>query len=1084
MKRIRLPRLLLKSAVSLVFGLAGVAMADPDEAWLGRAPLPPAVRPLLIIAIDTSASMSESISIVDPYDPLADYGASTGTAQRCDSRRVYWRRGPGPAPDCRTMAGLLPGDASGAEGMQCDSARAALARHGYFVASRAAQWQPSGRYWGALDRGSTAAVECRSDRAHHGREAGPWFAADGPVGPWSPNPDSETDWESTPLGDPYIFYSGNFLNYLAGVQPTADSTRAATVAAAIIAAIDATDELEIALVRYSDSAPDAAGGFFILAPVPAAVAASRLPPLLGGIAPSGGAPLAETMVEIALWLSGGPVHFGDDVRADLAARHPRDTARYKSPFSSPCRPVTIAVATGGTSSQDTEAALIAERLPGFMQLSGGCDSGCLPAIGQWLTQSDLQEDLPGRQFTQLMWLTASPLPSLVAGALDRAAGTVEFMGDPLGLPNLVARSLQHDAAIAAGPQLSSAGLLLAPGSAHEPAVIYGLSAPQSRQRWLGNLFRYRLRAPDSPLATPVAVGRDGQPAFDAQSGLPRADSISVWSDDPDADLLRSGGAAGRLPDAVSRRIYSDVTTAALTSERNRFAPDNMSLSAELLGLGRHDRESPAEVVSWLLNQRRLGDPGLRAPSSVTYEADGRRTTFAATHDGLLHAFDADSGVERWAFIPRPMLARLPDLMRNESTTARGHGLDGPLVLHRYDPDGDGRIESSAGEHLWLMFGFGRGGGGYYALDVASPDEPRLLWSLDSADIGDRAESWPEPVIARLSVTGSGQSAGSWVVVLAGGYDRAYDSRALSVRAAGASLTIVDAATGHRLWRAAGAAALTPDLHLSAMTSSLASAPRVLDMNGDGFADRMYAIDVDGKLWRLDLQQGSAPVSLAQARVVAMLGGSGQRFYSTPDISLVREGGKSVIAISVGSGWIARPRDATVTDRIYSIRDREPAGPALSESDLHDATDGLVPMPAGVPGWFARLDAHGPGEKVIGSSVTFDHRLFFLTYQPTIAPAAAVCGPPQATRRLHTLELRTGLPATQLVLPPNPDERELPGTGLPSALRFAFPRSWDEACPECRARPIGLAGPEIFDLEFANDPVRTSWRKLPIETDSR
>jgi hypothetical protein len=235
---------------------------------------------------------------------------------------------------------------------------------------------------------------------------------------------------------------------------------------------------------------------------------------------------------------------------------------------------------------------------------------------------------------------------------------------------------------------------------------------------------------------------------------------------------------------------------------------------------------------------------------------------------------------------------------------------------------------------------------------------------------------------------------------------------------------------------------------------------------------------------MDLRNGAVAANLAQARLVARLGGEGQRFYSTPDIALVRESGGLVPAISIGSGWLARPRNAGITDRIYSIRDREPAAATLLETDLHDATDGLEAMPAGAPGWFVRLDAHGPGEKVIGSSLTFDQRLHFLTYQPQAAPASAVCGPPQAVRRLRTLDVRTGLPSNRLDLPGDPDEQELPGSGLPPALRFVFPGPWEGACTDCRARPFGLIGSEIFDAGFANDPVKTSWRKLPIEPDSR
>ncbi len=1075
---------LLTLAASAVLGFAGQARADPDEAWLAHAPLPADTRPLLVIVLDTSAAMGERIMIAEPYDPLTVYAPAAGAARPCDARRVYWRRGPGPAPDCATMTALPIEATTTQSGMRCESARESLARRGYFVSARAAQWNAMGRHWGALRKDSADGVECRSDRGRHGREAGRWFAADGSSGPWNDMPGSEIDWDSAPHGSPYIFYSGNFLNYLTAASRTTETTLANAATAMISVAIDATDELDVALVRYSDREPDAEGGFVMLAPVPAAVAAARLPALLAGLPATGAAPLAESMTEVVAWLSGGSVRYGDDARADVAARDPQNLARYLSLFSSPCRPITVALATAGRPSQDEGAGILAEGWPGFAELTGGCNASCLPAIAQWLAQSDLREDLPGRQFASLNWVTPTPVPALVADSLNRAGGKVEFAGDPLAFANVVARSLQHNAAVAANAQLSATGLLLADDSTHEPAVLYGLSAPRSRQRWLGNLLRYGLRPPASPLAAPLVIGRDGEPAFDPETGMPRFDSGSAWSDRPDGDALLSGGAAGQLPVAELRRLYSDVTRDALTSARNRLTPGNTSLSAALLGLGPHDRETPDTVISWLLNQRQLGDPGLQAPVSVSDAGADSRSTFLATHDGMLHAFDADTGVERWAFIPRQLLARLPELMRDETTTIRDHGIDGALVLHRYDPDADGRIDTSAGEHLWLIFGLGRGGSGYYALDIASPDEPRLMWSLESTDLGGDAESWPEPVISRLSVTGSGQDPGSWVVVLAAGYDRAHDFPGSRAGTAGASLTILDAATGRRLWRAAGSAALQPDLQLPEMTASLASAPRVLDLDGDGYVDRLYVIDVEGGLWRMDLQNSAPPADLARARLIARLGGEGQRFYSTPDIAMIRESGGLQVAISIGSGWLARPRDASITDRIYSIRDRELSSTILREMDLHDATEALEAMPAGAPGWFVRLDARGPGEKVIGSSLTFDHRLHFLTYQPQAAPASTVCGPPQAVRRLRTLDVRTGLPSNRLNLPGDPDETELPGSGLPSALRFAFPGPWEGACPECRARPFGLIGIEIFDAGFANDPVKTSWRKLPIEPDSR
>ncbi len=263
-------------------------------------------------------------------------------------------------------------------------------------------------------------------------------------------------------------------------------------------------------------------------------------------------------------------------------------------------------------------------------------------------------------------------------------------------------------------------------------MILGLTAPRARARWHGNLLRYGLRAPASPLAPPVIVDRDGEPAIDPGSGLPWPHTRSLWSDAPDANLL-AGGAAGRLPPADARRLHSNVAANRLLDAGNALVPGNPRIDRATVGLGAFDPEALDEVVGWPATQRTLGDPGLHAPLVVEDAASDRAFVLAATHDGLLHAFDAESGVEQWAFLPQELLPRLPELMRDAPAISRSHGIDGALVLHRHDPDGDGRIDAVAGEHRWLLFGLGRGGSRYYALDLAQPADPRLLWSFALPD---------------------------------------------------------------------------------------------------------------------------------------------------------------------------------------------------------------------------------------------------------------------------------------------------------------------------------------------------------------
>ena len=216
----RLRQVTLKFAACLAFGFAGTASADPDEAWLVRAPLHANTRPLLVIVLDTSGAMSQRIMAAEPFDPLIDYAGAVSGPGQCDAKRVYWRRGPGPVPDCALMAGIPLTTSTALAGMQCDSALGALAQHGYFVTARAAQWNPADRRWDALRADRSDAVECRSDRGRHGRVSGSWFATDGASGPWSDAAAAEIDWNAPPHGSSYVFYSGNFLNYLAAVGPT------------------------------------------------------------------------------------------------------------------------------------------------------------------------------------------------------------------------------------------------------------------------------------------------------------------------------------------------------------------------------------------------------------------------------------------------------------------------------------------------------------------------------------------------------------------------------------------------------------------------------------------------------------------------------------------------------------------------------------------------------------------------------------------------------------------------------------------------------------------------------------------------
>lgn len=635
-----------------------------------------------------------------------------------------------------------------------------------------------------------------------------------------------------------------------------------------------------------------------------------------------------------------------------------------------------------------------------------------------------------------------------------------------------------------------------------------LFRPSASQRWRGNLKKYRLDEQGRIL------GRNGELAVDPADGRFLPGAANLWPVDADAadaaDAL-IGGAAGALPPPAQRRIYTnldDANAQALADFELTQLMDHADAAA-LLGYQTAgvepppcpaqpavaDPQNPAvcQLIAWMRGadaadrvpepagngdvvepRNDLGDPLHSRPTVVIYDGDSAAPSavvYALTNDGLLHAFDAQSGRERWAFMPWDRLPRMLALYRNAAAQPRSSlGLDGTLRVLKLDHDGDGIVEAAAGDRVILYFGMRRGGQRYYAVDVtavhpgADPagDAPELLWiagpANDAAIPADRrlpliGQTWSRPVITRLRVPGN-EGNGDRVALFAGGYDPQQDSpdgrpRPYADAAIGTGVYALDALTGQLLWRAGPDAAA--DLVLPEMTAAIPADLATLDLTGDGHVDLAYVGDLHGHVWRVDFDPSAANIaSLATGRVFADLGGAGaagaRRFFNSPDVSSVTRGGRRWLNVGIGSGnrelpvsdgctprnvaaYYAGDADACVEtdDRYYVLRDHQPlrtsarlgpAAPAITEADLVDVTPVNGAAAAAVAddgaGWMLRLDS-APGEKVISSSRTFDHTVLVPTFVPLPRDQSAgdTCSLAVGYNHLYQLRLLDGGPSPQL-----------------------------------------------------------------------
>lgn len=110
--------------------------------------------------------------------------------------------------------------------------------------------------------------------------------------------------------------------------------------------------------------------------------------------------------------------------------------------------------------------------------------------------------------------------------------------------------------------------------------------------------------------------------------------------------------------------------------------------------------------------------------------------YVGSNSGLVHALNADSGIEEWGFVPPFVASRLAKLMNtnlNEvSPAAKGgsnaiYGVDGSPVQH--DIWFESPHDTAPRWHTVLFVPYGRGGNGFTILDVTDPVEPMHLVSI-------------------------------------------------------------------------------------------------------------------------------------------------------------------------------------------------------------------------------------------------------------------------------------------------------------------------------------------------------------------
>jgi type IV pilus assembly protein PilY1 len=861
---------------------------------------------------------------------------------------------------------------------------------------------------------------------------------------------------------------------------------------------------------------------------------------------------------------------GDAFPSVAASRQAGNSNLYDSPMDLNCQKTYIVFLTDGLPTSDNEADADIQALTGAT-CSGTGNGRCLEELSGYLFSSDLRADVAGQQNVTSYWIGFGDISSGATLLESTAtAGGGQFYGaadTPQLIDALTAiiASISNDSTSFTAPTVA----VNAFNRTQNLNDLYiSVFRPGSAYRWLGNFKKYRIR-PDG-----VIIDSNNVPAVESATGFFSQNAQSFWSTVIDGREAEKGGAASKLTDPATRTIYSNLTaeSGVLSEELSELKDSSNLLLANTLLLevasstAVAGRPTPEDLVDWAYGYDRydanadgtytdvradMGDPLHSRPGAVIYGGPANNpdlTLYATTNDGVLHAIDAQAdlnnttvgGTERWAFMPRELLPRIEKLIDETAVASRGYGLDSSVEVLRLDRNGNGTIEpngtdidGSGGppeddekDRVYLFFGMRRGGSHYYAIDVTDRDAPRLMWRIGENDahiavtdpefLPGVGQTWSAPTIARVNVSGHSftDNPDKFVLIFGGGYDTTQDQIPYQVDGVGNRVYVVDAISGELLWRAGPTTDTGAELKLAKMTNSIPGEVRAVDLTGDGFADRMYASDLGGRIWRFDIFNGQAPSSLVTGGVFASLGvgdsatkpdASNRRFFYAPDVALLKNGSQNWINVAIGSGPREKPvTDTTVVNRFYSLRDYNvftpltsaqyksscvsetpPCHQIITDADPVDVTtDVNATIPASGPGW--KLTLVRNGEKALAESRTFQNKVYFTTFVPTqVSTDPAACSTRFGINRLYIVDAATADPVENFdttvagATEASDRSKELAqrGTIAPEAI-FVFPTpDADSNNPNPPAvPPICLVGLETCGTGLLNPPVRTYWQQ--------
>ena len=373
---------------------------------------------------------------------------------------------------------------------------------------------------------------------------------------------------------------------------------------------------------------------------------------------------------------------------------------------------------------------------------------------------------------------------------DGVPDTYFLVQNPLKLKESLKRTLDNIAARSSSASNISANSTSISSSSRLFQAVF------NTQRWSGDLIAYP--------ATAAGVG--STPAWQAADELPAWNARNIF-------MRQSDGSTAKLTTYAA--LPSGDQTALVNADIFQYILGNRSKEVQNGGTLR-DRGSA------------LGDIVHSSP----YFDKVSNAIFVGANDGALHAFNAASGQELFAFIPRASVSRLKNLA-------------GIAYDHEYFVDGEVVATQSvaeSGNKAYLFSLLGRGGKGLFALDATNPatfSASNFLWeytpagSTTAAADADLGLMLGRPAIVKLNN-------GKLGFVVGNGYNSTNGLAVLYVFVLNTD----------------GSIDQIKKIATSVGSDNGLAGVFAVDEDGNGTADYVYGGDLKGNVWRFDISSNN------------------------------------------------------------------------------------------------------------------------------------------------------------------------------------------------------------------------------------